>query len=227
MRRLPLALLSLLLPLLAACGGAGLPDPGPAGPDPTAFKTLVEHPFLPLLPGRVWVYEGLDEGRLRREAVRAQEEPREVLGIACTALTMEVALDGEVVEITTEWFAQDRDGNVWKFGEETLEFSGGAFGLSEDSWTAGADGAVPWMFLAALPQPGDRYVGDRPNGHEETLVLSVDETAVVPAGIFGGCLQVEETTEDVEDADVVLYAPAVGRVAEQGTGGSIELVEVR
>ena len=34
-------------------------------------------------------------------------------------------LDGEIIEDTFDWYAQDADGTVWYLGEDTAEFENG------------------------------------------------------------------------------------------------------
>ena len=49
--------------------------------------------------------------------------------------------DGAVVEDTHDWYAQDADGNIWYFGEDTKEYEHGKVKTTEGSWEAGVDGA--------------------------------------------------------------------------------------
>jgi hypothetical protein len=231
----PAVLLSLLLTLpLAACGGASsgvLPVPTTPDAGPSAFSVGgVDHPYFPITPGTVRYYEGEDEGRLRWEEVRTLEAARDITGVPCTAVQQEVFLDGMLVEVTTEWYAQDRAGNVWKFGEKSFDLD-----PIDDSWMAGIDGAEPWIAFFADPQVGDVYEGYRPGGRDAYEVTSVSETAEVPAGTYTGCMQIVENAEDDEDddeedepddSDIILYARGVGRVQEVNASGTIQLVAV-
>ena len=47
------------------------------------------------------------------------------------------------VEITDDWYAQDRDGNVWYLGEDTTEYEKGKPVTKAGSFEAGKDGARP------------------------------------------------------------------------------------
>jgi len=206
-----------------APGGDAAPAPG--DPDPAQFGAAVDHLYFPLPPGAVWQYEGEDQGLPRREETRVLPDPETVLGVACTVFVEEVYLDGEHTETTTKWFAQDLDGNVWLFGDESVEYDAGLGTVTEDSWRAGTDGAQPWIFLPADPRPGDTWVGFHPGGEEHLRVLSVTQTADVPAGAFADCLEVEETDpDDEEDTDRIIYSPAVGLVVEDSADAHLELV---
>jgi hypothetical protein len=207
---------------------AGEDDPAPdEQPAPPVFTAAVDHPFFPMAPGSYWVLEGEDDGEHRRDEVEVLAEPHEIAGVACTAVHQRVYLDGELAEVTTEWFAQDESGNLWKFGEESHELDDevGLFVRTDDSWTADEGDIAPWMFFPAAPREGDVYLGEQPESGERMQVLSLTTTAAVPAGTFTECLEVLETTADIEDPDVVIYAPEVGLVSETSTTGFIELVD--
>jgi hypothetical protein len=203
----------------------------PEEPEPIEaeeFETRVDHRFFPLEPGTTWVYEGESDGMFRRDVVRVPDTFREILGVNCTAMVQEVFLDHVLVELTMHWFAMDRDGNVWAFGEESVTFGNGPPQITEDSWVAGEQDVHPWMILAAEPRIGDVYVGHN-RGHSDVVtVLALDESVNVPAGQFNGCLAArEEDPDDPEDTDRIIYAPGTGLVSEQSTNGALRLTSIR
>ena len=210
------------VPVLAGCG-AGATGTGDAG-IPTAFVVGIDHSYFPIAPGRTWTYEGEEEGLPRREEVRTLDGARVIAGVSCTALEEETWLDGVLDGVTTEWDAQDVDGNVWKFGEESWARVGEDLVLSEDSWLAKPRGPRPWMAFPADPVVGRRYAGFSPGGPDVHEIASVTDSAVVPAGAFADCLRIVENPDDPEDADIILYAPGVGRVSETTPTGHAELV---
>src|SRR5262249_54160176 len=60
-----------------------------------------------------------------------------------------------LTEDTADWYAQDKAGNVWYFGEATTSFaSGDTCPSHEGSWEAGVDGAEPGIVMLANPVPG-------------------------------------------------------------------------
>ena len=204
--------------------GPGAPDApaAPSAPDePEQYVGDVDHPYFPLHAGSAWVYEGDSEGQHRRDVVRVLDERTAITGIECVAVVQEVYLDGELSEITTEWFAQDRDGNVWKFGEDSLEADGSGFAQSEDSWIAGEEGREPWLFLAAQLAVGDEFT----DGEDIVVVTRLGATAEVPAGSFHNTVEADENPDDEDDKDIIIYAPSVGLISEQSASGTIQLVE--
>lgn len=208
------ALVPLLLIVLVGCSGA-------TGPEAIALEG-VRHPWLQLVPGRFWSYEGDEGGVPRREEVRVEPQGRVVDGIPCTTVLQHVFLDGVLVEETLHWYAQDSLGNVWQYGESSEEIAADGTRLPGDSWEAGVDGALPRMILPTAPQVGDVYpAGDG----DEFVVLALDAVATVPFGTFEGCLEVLETNpDDPDDADLIIYAPDVGVISESAPDARIELV---
>jgi len=225
MHRLPLAVAVIACSLLPACGGGGGATP-PAVVDPSRFVANVDHSFFPVVPGRLWVYEGEDEGRPLIEEVRSLHDHRSILGVACTALEERTYVDGVLVDVSTEWFAQDDQGNVWKFGEESFESDGSELVPADDSWIARPLGPRPWMAFPAHPREGEVFVGYRPGGSDTHRIASLAATAVVPAGTFENCIEIIENPDDPDDSDILLYAPGVGRVSETNTSGYAALVSV-
>src|SRR4029453_15510303 len=68
-----------------------------------------------------------------------------------------VFIKGELTEDTFDWFAQDKDGTVWYFGEDPKELEDGQVVSTEGSWEAGVKGANPGIFMEANPKVGDTY----------------------------------------------------------------------
>jgi hypothetical protein len=218
----PLRLLAVAASLgLAGCGAV----PGaPVEVTPAHFVIGVDHSYFPLVPGTLWVLEGDEEGLFRREEVRVEPGTRLLWDVECTPLVQAVWIDGILTEITTEWFAEDRDGNVWKFGEEALEWDGQAFVPQPDAWFAGANGRRPWLAFPADPRPGETRFGDSGVGSDSLQIVSVTAVATVPAGVFFDCVEIHENPDEPDDQDIVLYAPGVGRVSESSPDGRVELV---
>jgi hypothetical protein len=192
------------------------------------FTSEISHIYFPLNRGVLRTYEGHRDGVSLREEVRTLDATRAILGVACTAVAQEVYLDSQLTEVTTEWYAQDSDGNVWKFGEESLVLGAdGVFVGDGDSWVAGVAEAQPWIEFPAAPRPGDRYDAVSASGVETRLVVSTTATVTVASGAYTDCLVVEESPDDPADKDIILYAPRVGRVLGVGMDERSELVTLR
>ena len=211
-------------------------DPGDGGEytvdiDPADFVETIDHPYLPLLPGARWVYEGVEDGETERVEVEVTDERRDVMGISAVVVRDVVYEDGELVEDTYDWFAQDVDGNVWYLGEDSREFEDGEMVGTEGSWEAGVDGALPGIVMLADPEVGEAYRQEYLEGEAEDMaqVHAAGTSETVPAGTFDGLLVVREWNplepDVIEDKH---HAPGVGVVLEvkvEGGDGRVELLE--
>ena len=177
-------------------------------------------------PGSTWVYD--EEGK--RVEVTVTDRTRTIAGIEARVVHDVVTEDGQVVEDTFDWYARDRDGNLWYLGEDTTEFEDGKPVSKEGSWEHGVDGAQAGILLPAHPERGQAYRQEYYEGKAEDhgKVLSLDESVDVPYGRFENALMTEDTTP--LDPDVVerkYYVRDVGpvlAVAVSGGGGREELV---
>ena len=85
---------------------------------PQNFVDSVTNIYFPLRPGETFTYHSQIADGLEITEVTVQSEKRIIAGINCTVVRDVVSLDGQVIEDTFDWYAQDKDGNVWYFGEE-------------------------------------------------------------------------------------------------------------
>ena len=194
--------------------------------DPAGFSTVIDHPYLPLTPGSRWVYESQTPEGLERIVVEVTDDTREVMGVEAVVVRDTVTLDGVVIEDTFDWYAQDAEGNVWYFGEDTREFENGIAVNASGAWEAGIDGALPGIVMEADPQVGDRYRQEYYEGEaeDEGKVLSLDATVTVPFGDFDGVLQTKDFTRlERGVVENKFYAEGVGVVQEQKVKGGSQL----
>ncbi len=200
--------------------------------NPTDFVTTITNPYLPLIPGTTFIYEGEEDGEHERVEVYVTHETKEILGVTCTVVRDTVWVDGELAEDTYDWFAQDRDGTVWYFGEDSKEIEDGVVVSTEGSWEAGIDGAKPGIIMKADPQIGDSYRQEYYFGEAEDMaeVLSLSESVSIPYGFYTNCLQTKEWTPlEPGVSEHKYYALGVGVVLEvkvEGGRGRIELIEI-
>jgi hypothetical protein len=199
--------------------------------DPANFGGPIDNPFFPLVPGTTFVYEGPTPDGFEHEEFVVTHETRTILGVVCTTVHDTSTINGELAEDTRDYFAQDKQGNVWYFGENSLELAGGLVVSTEGSWTGGVDGAKPGIIMEAHPAVGDFYRQEFLLGTAEDLAenLALDATATVPAGSFDHCLQTEETSPLEPDAlEDKYYAAGVGNVltVDRETGDRTELIRI-
>lgn len=190
---------------------------GPHDPDidPEDFVETIDNEYLLLVPGTTWIYEEETDEGTERTQVTVLYERREILGIEATVVRDTVSLDGEVIEDTFDWFAQDVEGNVWYLGEISFNYEDGRIAGTEGSWEAGVEGAKPGIVMPAEPIPGQLYRQEFLVGEAEDVmrVLALDETVEIPLDTYMEVLETEDYTPIEPDArEHKFYAPGVGNV---------------
>lgn len=221
-------LLAAVVAALAACASAG------AAPVPSNFTATVDNPWFPLKPGTVFVYTGTKDGRSSRDVVTVTHATKRIMGVPCVVVDDRLYLDGRLEERTTDWYTQDKAGNVWYFGEATAELDRqGRITSTEGTWQAGRDGAQPGIYMPAHPAVGQSGTQELYKGHAEDhfRVLDLHTSVTTPYTTSKAALLAEEWTP-LEPAvrDHKLYVRNVGLVLEQRVKGPTErgaLVSVR
>ncbi len=200
--------------------------------DPASFVSKIDNPYYPLLPGTTFIYEGKTEDGLEHTETTVSNETKEILGVTCIVVKDSVTVDGQLAEETFDWYAQDKDGNVWYFGEDSKEYENGEVVSTKGSWEAGVDGAQPGIIMKANPQIGESYRQEYYRGEAEDMadVISLTESASVPFGSFDNLLVTKEWTP--LEPDIVAnkyYKNGVGLILEEsvkGGSGRVELIDI-
>jgi hypothetical protein len=202
--------------------------------DPADFSTTVENPWWPLPRGTTWVFEGESDGSPERNEVTVTQDTKQVIGVATVVVHDQVFVDDALAEDTFDWYAQDRAGNVWYFGEATAEYEDGKVTSTEGSWEAGVDGAQPGIVMPAQPVLGETYRQEFFRGHAEDLAKAIDlaATVKVPYGSWSDALQTEEWSPlDPGIVEHKAYVKGIGFVREDRVKGegteTVTLVEMR
>jgi hypothetical protein len=188
--------IALLVVLTAGCGApvspslpssSGPPSSGPrkiADPytvsiDPAAFSTTIDNPYMPLIPGTRTIYHGAGPRGRWVTTTEVTRDTKTVMGVDTVVVHDTVSVDGKVTEDTYDWYAQDRDKNVWYFGEDTKKIEDGTVDTT-GSFEGGLHGALPGIAMLARPQVGDQYRQEYARGLAEdageVLNLSGSET---------------------------------------------------
>jgi hypothetical protein len=189
----------------------------------------IDNSYFPLVPGTKYTSEErsvdqeTDEVTIQKDVYEVTNQTRTILGVPVRVVRDRVFEEGRLIEDTFDWHAQDDNGNVWYFGEDTTEFeyddNGKLIGSSkEGSWTAGVDGAKPGVIMEAQPRVGDRYYQEfKPDGVlDQGEILATNVTATVPVGTFHNVVRTRETTVMEPDTlDNKLYAPGLGIIREE------------
>jgi hypothetical protein len=201
--------------------------------DPTDFTTNIDNPFWPMRPGSRWVYRETDpEGTRQRVVVTVTNRTKKIAnGITARVVRDVVTEGGKPVEVTDDWYAQDRAGNVWYLGESTTEYENGKPTTTAGSFEAGVDGAQPGIIMPAKPRPGLRYRQEYYKGEAEdkAQVLSLKQQVEVPFGHLrpGRVLMTRDLNPlKPKILEFKFYARGIGPVLAVGVSGGSDREEL-
>jgi len=213
------------------------PSPLVAKPTPSPQPQLggwvsgLSNPWLAFTPGKVFHYRAETPDGVETSVVEVTSDTKVIQGVVTTVVHDQESLDGSLIEDTFDWYAQDQEGNVWYFGEDSKQIDHGAVVGTEGSWQAGVDGARAGIVMLALPKVGMKYEQEfAPDVAEDMArVQSLSASVEVPLGSFDHCLQtVEWSPLEKGSRETKFYARGVGEVLtlEDKRRTRVELVSV-
>jgi hypothetical protein len=220
----------------AACGSSGQSTSSlPTGstpvtataPDAANFDGhVVDNRWFPLVPGMTWEYRGVKDGQPSREIMVATSQTKTIQGVPCTVVSDKLYLSGALEERTLDYYAQDKDANVWYFGEDTAELKpDGSVKSTEGTWLSGRDGAEAGIFMPADPQVGQSFRQEYYKGQAEDhfRILSLAEQVKTPGSTSDqAMLTMEWTPLEPNVVDHKYYVQGIGTVLEQTAKGPLE-----
>ena len=197
--------------------------------DPANFVAAVDNRYWPLKPGTGFHFKGMrgTTPQVDDEVVTRQTE--EILGIKCTVVRDTVSERGRPIERTLDFYAQDKQGNVWYMGEDSFELKNGRFVKASDSWRSGVDGAKPGIIMPADPRSGDSYRQEYyPRGEalDQARVIGYSGTITVPYGTFKRALVTSEFSPLEPQTEQKYYVAGIGEIMERVVKGHHEEFEL-
>jgi len=201
--------------------------------DPADFSTKISNKYLTFTPGTTYAYEGKTEEGTERTEVYVTNNIKNVMGVDVIEVRDRVWLNDELIEDTKDWYAQDKYGNVWYFGEDSKEIIDGKISSTKGSWVAGYYGAKPGIVMKANLKAGDIYRQEYyPNEAEDMgEVVALGVKIKVKYGSFSNCLQTKDINPlEPGDEEYKYYCPEVsGLVYEVGIedGEFQQLIDIK
>jgi hypothetical protein len=199
------------------------------------FVSKIDNPYFPLVPGTTFTYLNIlhDDGEIgyEHETMTVTPDIKKIIGVNCEVVHDQVKTGGIVTEDTYDWYAQDKFGNVWYFGEDTKERTDNGGWSTEGSWEAGKQGALPGIIMFAHPGffLGLTYYEEFQPGvaEDQATLLNINSKATVPYGSFDNCLETRNFTRlDPTDVEYKRYAPGVGQVSGRLKTENDELISI-
>jgi len=193
--------------------------------DKANFVARIDNRYFPLEPGTVFRYRGLKDSARQIDEVTVTHQVKRVLGIKCTVVRDVVSQAGKKLELTYDWYAQDKQGNVWYMGEAAFDRQNGRFVRAKDSWEAGVKNAKPGIIMRGDARPGDVYRQEYypPDALDQAHVGHASATVSVPAGTYKHALVTDEWSPVEPQIERKWYAAGVGEIKEKVTAGGHEV----
>ncbi len=210
---------------------AALAGPAYAGKAiaPANFGNTIDNPWHPLIPGTVMTYEGTKDDKPATQVTTVTSRTKTIVGVKCVVVEDIMSLAGVPVDKTMGYYAQDKDGNVWSFGEDVQELDSKGKVAKTEGWHAGIDGATPSIIMEATPTKGHTLINEYTNDHAE--VVSLAKSVKVPLGSYSDALMMKEWTPDEPDLLTnKYYVKDIGAVRDVAVKGDTEeflLVDVK
>jgi len=170
--------------------------------------------FFSLVPGARSVYRDDEE----EVTITVLDETRVVDGVTTRVIEERETEDGELKEVSRNFFAIDRaTGDVYYFGEEVDIYKKGEISSHGGAWMSGVDGARFGLIMPGHPVVGDRHYQEISPGvaMDRAEVVSLDERVETPAGVFEHCLHVRETSPLEKGVSDKWYAPGIGLIRDE------------
>jgi len=232
-----------VLPIALAGCGASPAELGPTGvdeltiptpsPDPADFTGNAQNPWFPLEPGTSWTYRRYTPYGEQPVLATVLLHRRTIAGIPTTAVRWSVKAGGRERTVLLRWYAVDRAGDVWWFGQRVASHGSVLDRLAPRSWMAGRGGAEAGLILTARPREGDGYENAHQAGVVErrSTVVSLDGTAATPSRTYRHTVVTRDLSSLVPLHDVQTYfVRGLGMVGQQDTKAistSLALVRMR
>jgi hypothetical protein len=201
-----------------------------AAPQPGGFVRTIDNPWYPLIPGSTYRYRGHDGATPITDVLHVTHRVKRIEGVPTTVVRDRVLTHGRVIEDTRDFYAQDRHGTVWYFGENTKTLDRqGHVRSREGTWRAGRHGARPGIFMPPHPKVGRAYEQEHFPGHAEDHFRIVNRRAHVRVPFVSSthALATREWTPlepGVRDRKV--YVRGIGDVLEATLKGGSEHLEL-
>ena len=203
--------------------------------DPNNFdsnSTVIDNQWMPMKPGTFWAYEGTaaDGGETvsRRIEYTVTDLTKEIEGVRTVVAWIEDYNNDELIEEEIAFYAQDKDGTVWYFGEHPEDYENGNF-VEAPTWIAGLADAKPGIKMLPDPQLGGPVLyqgwGPEVEWSDYGQVDQVGQKSCVPVDCYENVLVIAESSLGEEGAyQLKYYAQGVGNV-QVGWKGTDETQE--
>jgi hypothetical protein len=189
------------------------------------FSDTGSNRFFSIEPNYQLVLEGEEDSTEIELVITVLEDTKIVDGVKTRVVEERESEDGELVEVSRNFFAICEETNsVFYFGEEVDDYEDGEIVGHEGAWLAGEDGAKAGLMMPGIVLINSKYQQETAPGiaMDRARVVSMDETLKTPAGDFEDVLKIRETTALEPDAiEFKFYKADIGLIQD----ANLKLVE--
>ncbi|MFC1850716.1 hypothetical protein ACFL27_11035, partial [candidate division CSSED10-310 bacterium] len=134
-----------------------------------SMSLTIDNDFFPLTVGNVLVLEGDDEGTTVRVVITVLDETETVDGVTTRVVMEEEYENGEIIEISRNFFAQASDGTVCYFGEDVDIYENGEIVSHDGAWRAGENGNQAGIMMPGAQAVGQAFYQEQATGIAEDM----------------------------------------------------------
>lgn len=200
--------------------------------NPTDFTTNITNKYFSLPVGRKLTFEANTKEGPEKIIIEMTAETKVIEGVTTLVYLDTVYLNGELHEVTKDYLAQHKNGDVWYFGENVDNYEHGKIKDHAGTFIHGLDGAKAGIWMKAEQKVGDSYRQEYYKGKAEDMrdTVAVGVTVTTKLATYTDCVKVYDWTPlDKKSREHKYYCPAVGALVlneHLETGKKAELVKV-
>ena len=202
-------------------------------------STSVDNKWLPLKPGTQWSYEGftVDNGAKipHRLVVTVTDLTKVINGVNSVVTWDQDFKADQLTEGELAFFAQDKNGTVWRMGEHPEAYEDGTF-IEAPTWFTGIEDAKAGIEMQGAPQLGmpsySEGWGPSVDFTDRGQVSQMGQMVCVPSDCYNDVLVIDETSKAEPGAHQLKYfASGIGNIRVAWTGAdqtqeTLELIKV-
>ncbi len=183
------------------------------------FSSNGANSYFILEPGYQLILEGEEDGAKIQLKITVLNEMKIVNGTEASVVEEIETEDGEIVEISRNWFVVCRPSNdIFYLGEEVDIYEDGKIVDHEGAWEAGVNDARLGLIMPGKVEIGFKYYQEVAPGvaEDRAEIIGFDRTVETTAGQFEKVLETEETNAlKPDEKESKFYAPGIGLVQEE------------
>jgi hypothetical protein len=183
-------------------------------PGAGGFTLQSTNPYWPLDVGRQLILTGESDGEQAVLQLTSLNQTRVIDGVTTRIIEEREFVDGEVTEVTWNYFVEASDGSICYYGEDVDIFEDG--GIShEGAWCADDPGNQAGIFMPGDPRPGTKFkIEVAPEVAEDEGKIVGIGPIEVPFGRFTNTIRIREFNPLEGAKDYKVHAAGVGIIID-------------